>query len=402
MNNWKWVVVAIMALMTLLQCGQQKPLPTGYQLVYGDKEGAIGDSTLTTSPGTEQFFSRVINTAAASRLLLGNYANYQSAVYLKFQNFPDSVQIHSAILKLSIIENIGPTDSSFWQQPHSYSINCYASGFDWTFDLDPELYIPQLPFSESPFTRSQVAIDTSYIEVALDTTQIKNWADSTVANNGFWLQSPDADFITAFYAREILDSGVMPQMTIIYTYLDSLGAHLDTTRLFAAMDAYVAFNSEASLNLDPNYFYIGKGLAFRSFVKFDLQQMDTTMHINRALLKFTVSTGNSIRDAAGATDCQIYRLDEASWNKGEVNESPATAIYSGTLTDSTLTFDITATVQGWIGQKNPNYGLLVRSAAEATTIGRVAFYSSKTQSPFGPKLELYFTLPPQQEFDNAD
>ncbi|MDZ7264166.1 MAG: DNRLRE domain-containing protein, partial [candidate division KSB1 bacterium] len=68
----------------------------------------------------------------------------------------------------------------------------------------------------------------------------------------------------------------------------------------------------------------------------------------------------------------------------------------------TLTFDITATVQGWIGQKNPNYGLLVRSAAEATTIGRVAFYSSKTQSAFQPKLELYYSLPPQQEFDNSD
>lgn len=402
MNTWKWVALATLAGLLLFHCGRQKPLPTGYQLVYGDKEGVIADSILTPVAGTEQFFSRVINTGAASSLLLGNYANYQSAVYLKFQNLPDSVQIHSATLKLSIIEKIGPTDSSFWQQPHIFSINCYAAGFDWTNDLDPELYLPQLPFNESPFTASKVEFDTSYIEVPLDTTKIKNWADSTVANYGFWLQSPNADFIAAFYARDILDSGVMPQMTVIYTYLDSLGAHRDTTRLLAAVDAYVIFNSPASLNLDPDYFYIGKGLAFRSFVKFDLQNMDTTMHINRALLKFTVNAANSILDAAGATDCQIYRLDAASWNKGEVNEAPSSAIYAGTLTDSTLTFDITATVQGWIGQKNPNYGLLVRSAAEATTIGRVAFYSSKTQSPFQPKLELYFTLPPQQEFDNSD
>ncbi|MDZ7265466.1 MAG: hypothetical protein ONB16_12830, partial [candidate division KSB1 bacterium] len=76
MNKWKWLVVALLALMLSFQCGKHKPLPTGYQLVYGDKEGLISDSTLTPIAGTEQFFSRIINTGGSGSLLLGNYANY--------------------------------------------------------------------------------------------------------------------------------------------------------------------------------------------------------------------------------------------------------------------------------------------------------------------------------------
>lgn len=401
MNHWKWWGVAGIILSLLVSCGKEKPLPVGYESIFGDKEGLIVDSVLVQTPGTEKFYPRLLNSGLSTSLLLGNYENYRSAIYLKFDKFPDSSQFHSAKIKLFIQEKIGPQDSTYWKIPHSFKAQFYLSDFDWNNTEDPEQYLQQLPFNGAPFQTNETQIDTTYIEFALDTLTVKGWADSTIANHGIWIQSPDAEFISNFYSWEILDASLMPQLGLIFTYKDSLGAHLDTSTVYAAADAYLFFNSEASLNLDKNNFYIGRGFSFRSFMKFDLSGLDSTIHLNRAIMKMTINRANSIRNAVDfASDCRLYRLDQESWEKGVVNEEPNTGIYSGTLADSILTFDLTPSVQGWLGNKYPNYGLLVRSINEGNTLSRVAFYSSNAEDSLQPRLYLYYTLPPKQEFEN--
>lgn len=399
MSYGKFFGLLLALLSIILSCGKEKPLPTAYDRIFGDREGAIADTVLVQPQNIEQFYSRSINTGAATSLLLGSYEKYESAVYLKFVSLPDSGKIHSAKLKLSVKEKIGPTDSTYWTLPHPYVTDFFLSDFDWDNTKDPEQYLAQLPFNNARFQSARFEPDSANkITVDFDTLTVQGWIDSTIVNHGVWLRTTDSEFISSYYSVESGDPAVVPTLELIYSYRDSAGMRLDTTKVYSKSDAFLVLNSEADLNLDQNFFYIGKGMAFRSFIKFDLQGLDSTTHVNRALLKLVVNKQNSIRSAFDAYDCRIYRMDGASWIKGAVNEDPTTGTYSATQSDSTLTFDLTPSLQGMLDNNYPNYGFLVRAIDESATISRVAFYSSKANSELQPKLHLYYTLPPKQEF----
>ncbi len=397
MKLFTWWILAVITISILFSCEKEKPLPTGYTIIFGDKEGEIIDTLIVQETGTEEFYSRLINTGTSSTLLLGTFQNYHSAIYLKFENLPDSAQIHSAKLVLTK----SPIDSTLLSPTHQFTANIYHAEYDWDNDQDPEQYLDQLPFNNQPFQTATIASDTSdTVEIDLDTLIVTQWADTTsnLQNYGIWIDTPDAKFINSYYSVENIDNSLIPQLRLIYTFTDTTGQVRDTTTVNAKKDAFLFLNSDADLNLDRNYFYIGKGFAFRSFLKFDLSGLDTTVHLNRALMTIVINEANSIRNASGANDIIIFRKDEESPEKKDINENPMTSSYAGTLIADTLTLDVTPTVQGWIGNNYPNNGFLVRSINEEQTLGRVAFYSSKSSSELQPKLYLYYTLPPKQEF----
>ena len=391
-----WISV-IMLMIFLFSCGKEKPLPTAYSDLFGDKEGEINDTLIVQQPGTETFFSRLINTGAGFSLLIGHFQNYHSVIYLKFDNLPDSVQVHSA--KISLISN--PGDSTLLASSQPFTANIFLADFEWENDLDPEQFIDQLPLMGQPYQTVTITPDTSNkFEFELDTLLVAQWADSTsgVTNYGIWLDSPDLDSMNSFYSAEMADASLVPRLELIYTDTDSTGTFLDSSTVYSSKDAFLLVNKEDDLNIDKNYFYAGKGLAFRSFVKFDLAGLDSTIHLNRATMEFVVNKENSIRNAAGTGDIIVLRLAGESWQKNDVDESPETSSYAGTLADSTLIFDVTPTIQGWIGNNYPNYGFLVRSVSENQSLARIAFYSSKSDPDLQPRLHLYYTLPPKQEF----
>ncbi|UCE04833.1 MAG: DNRLRE domain-containing protein [bacterium] len=398
MKHLTWLVSIVVLFLIFFNCGKERPLPTGYSYLFGDKEGLLADTLIVQQCGIETFYSRLINTGSSANLLLGKYQNYHSTIYLKFDNLPDSVRIHSAKLYLTK----SPIDSMLLDSSQTFEVDIYLAEYEWENDQDPEQYLDQLPFVNQPDINVTITPDTlEKIEIELDTTMVSKWADTTsgLTNYGIWIDSPDAEGINSFYSTENTDLSLKPQLNLIYTFTDTTGEDRDTTTVYAEKGAFLFRNTEEVLdNLDTTYFYIGKGLAFRSFIEFDLSSFDTTVHLNRALIKIVINKDNSILNASGASDVIIYRKEEESKRKNEVNENPTTSSYAGTLIADTLTFDVTPTVQGWIGDKYPNYGFLIRSFDEEQTLARVAFYSSKTDPELQPRLYLYYTLPPKQEF----
>jgi len=397
MKNLTWLVVLAMTLALLFSCQKEKPLPTGYAVVIGDREGVIADSLFKQKSGTEEYFSRLINTGTSTNLILGEIYNYHSAIYLMFEDLPLGSQIHSATLKLTNKS----IDSILVQTSHPFTANFYLAEYKWENDQDPEQYIDQLPFNKLPFQTTTITPDTiDEVEIELDTLIVQEWVDTTSSqtNYGIWIDSPDADFLNNYYSIEnqIFDSA--PQLELVYTMIEDSEQKLDTSIFVATGDAFLLLNNEDDLNLNKDHIYIGKGFAFRSFIKFNLEAFDTTIHVNRSTLELTINKNNSVGSTYNALDCIIYRVDTESWNKGEVNETPETSSYLGTLTDSTLTFDVTATVQAWLGTRYPNYGFLIRSLDESTIISRISFYSTKTNEEFQPRLHIYYTLSPELEF----
>ena len=396
MKQLRWWVSILVVFLFFFNCGKDKPLPTGYSDIFGDREGQVADTLIVQEPGTEAYYSRLINTGAGDNLLIGNYQNYASAIYMKFGNLPDSAEIHSAKLYLKK----SPIDSTILASNQTFNLNLYHAGFEWENDQDPEQYLNQLPFMSGSFQNVIVTIDTSdTIAIDLDTLVVSDWADtiSGLTNNGFWMVSEDLQGILGCYSTENAETSLKPAIKLIYSFIDSTGKVRDTTTVYATNDAFLIPDTTSVLNsLDPDNFYIGKGLVFRSFLKFDLSNFDTTIHLNRALMKIVINKDNSIGNILNASDIIIFRKEEESRSKSDVNELPATASYGGTLVADTLIVDVTQTIQGWIGNNYPNYGFLVRSVNEERTLSRTAFYSSKSSDALQPRLYLYYTSPPRQ------
>ena len=70
-----WVSTVSLILL-FLSCGKNKPLPTGYSNIFGDREGQVADTLIISDPESETFYSRLINTGLGGNLLIGNYQNY--------------------------------------------------------------------------------------------------------------------------------------------------------------------------------------------------------------------------------------------------------------------------------------------------------------------------------------
>lgn len=389
----------LLGLILLFSCQKDRPLPTGYETLFGDREGQIANTTISTSFGSETGFSRMINTGNGYNLLIGNYQNYRLAIYLKFSNLPDSARVHEA--KLSLKSNT--IDSTLLSPDRAFDLAIYRANYQWDNEQDPEAYLDQLPFLGPYLNIETVVLDSvGKIVFKLDNELVTDWADTTTGapNYGIWIISPSLIGLRSFYSGENADATVKPQLTFIYTPKDSSASFRDTTTVTASADAFLVINANEVINgLDPNFIYVGKGLAFRSIIRFNLSQLDSTTHINRALLKITVNSGRSFPSISAASETYILRKAEASTIKGEIDENPSTSGFTGTLSDSTLTFDVTSVVQGWLNNNFPNYGFLVRSLNETQSLARVAFYSSKSGSKeLEPRLELYYTTPARQEF----
>ncbi len=392
-----WILLFV--LIALSTCQKDRPLPTGYETLFGDREGQIATTVIPTSFGSETGYSRVINTGNGYNLLIGNYQNYRLAIYLKFDKLPDSALVHQA--KLSLRSNT--IDSTLLSTNSVFDLAIYRADFQWDSDLDPEAYLDQLPFQGPYLSIATVSPDSiGKIVFELDRDLVTDWADTTTGtpNHGIWMISPNLAGLRSFYSVENADATVKPQLSLIYTPKDSAASVRDTTIVTASADAFLVVNpNEALSQLDPDFIYVGKGLVFRSFVQFDLSQLDSTTQINRALLKMVINSGHSFPGKSAAAETYILRKAEASTMKGEIDENPSTSAFTGTLSDSTLIFDVTSVVQGWLNNNFPNYGFLVRSLNEGQSLARVAFYSSKSNAiDLKPRLELYYTTPAKQEF----
>lgn len=388
------LLVSVILISALFNCEKNKPLASGYQLIYGNNEGVIVDTVLVQDVGTEKIYSKKVNTSGSTELLLGRYEEYNSGIYLRFDNIPDSVLIHSAELILHYKDRTAPGDSSFWDVSHEATASAFLSDTTWDENTPPITNHDLLLNSFTIYSDSMGAI-----EIELDSTLLNQWIEEGSATKGYgiWIENQDTDFMPIYHSRESNDIALMPKINLIYTITDSTSETRDTTNVYVSDDGFILLNSEQDLNLDPNLFYIGRGLAFRNLIKFDLDSFDTTTHVNRAVLELTSNETYSIRNKSGIGNCAVNRLTE-EWIDGNVSDDQNSVTYNPSTSDSLLTFDITASIQGIFNKNHENFGFLVRSTSEGQTISRVAFYTSKSDSLLQPKIYLYYTLPPKQEF----
>jgi len=362
------------------------------------KNGNQIKEIVVLQPGGTDFFYQVdqTNTGSSSHLLLGKCKDeYSARILLQFNAFTDSAIVDSAKIVLYTQALLGDSSSSF--DVSMYKIESPWDEKEVTYWTDPELsFDSSIVLSSANIT--SISSDSDSVAFILTPELVSNWMDSTSADtNGVWIKCDGATFIKDFYSGESSSSSKRPKLKIKYRKI----GQEDTTRSTYSYPANDAFILLSNLNLDENFLYIGKGVPFRSYLKFDVESIiDSTATISRADLQLIVNQENSIFDASEANNLQLSRLTSESIEPETMTiDSALLYYYTPSVCKDTVTVNMRGLVQEW-SSKNPdytNYGLLLQSYSENLTLARSAFYSSIADSVYAPKLIITYTLPPDRE-----
>ncbi len=224
--------------------------------------------------------------------------------------------------------------------------------------------------------------------------------DTAIIDSGLTiLLSPGGSIgLTRFRSRsafeDTLSGNVKPRLFIYITARDSADGelHPDTLEVFASDDLFLLEYDTTVCSTD---LLIGSGAAYRSFIHFNLDMIDTVNYfvvVNRAVLTLhrklideLLPVTLSIFPWALVGDSLDIDSLRASELKSFISSVPVDTV-SGEFEAV-----ITSVVANWLLGRDPNYWLLLRSWDEGSGIDRVAFHSAAGDTALDPKLTVYYT-----------
>ncbi len=385
----KKIILSVLWIIVGLNCAKDRNFP----LEQGGNE--VRQTVITQTQNDDFYYMEKKNTGSSLNLLLGKASDeYSARILMHFQTFPDSSVIDSAKIILYTISILGDSSSSFNAKMFQIKSEWEETGvLDWT---DPNLQFDSLTvLSEAEITPES----SDSVIFRLDANLVQGWMDTTDANDnyGVWIDSDDATFIKDFYSRSSSNLTLLPKLRMRYHTTNQP----DTMLSYTSVPDKDVFILIPNLKLDENLLYIGESVVFRSYLTFDVaSQIDSNATINRAELNLVINQDYSLFDAAGATNLQLMRLTEALVEPESIVIDSTSLGYFGSVLEDTVTVNLTALVQLWTSRNSsyPNYGLLMQSISEASTLSRIAFHASSADSINAPKLIITYTLPPAENY----
>lgn len=369
----------------LLACSGDKKLP------LGTGEGPqLFEKILYSDASQDAFYTFKNNTGSSLHLLLGQANDeYKARLLLSFATFPDSVdRVESAKITLYSWDVLGDTASA------PFNANVYRLLSDWTETSIKEWN--EVTADNMPLGSAEIYPEIGdSVEFELPVDLVETWIDTSSGeeNFGVSIEAENATFMVDFYSREAL-LNQSPILEIIYEH----NGEPDTVNILSNRDVFVI---EENLNLDDDHLYIGKGVAARSVIRFNvLDNLDSTATINRAELILKIDDEKSLFDAMGAGNITVMRISNEADDPQDLVIDSTFSGYAGSVLNDTVTVNITSLFQMWSANDPSfvNYGLMLQSTGESETIARTAFYGSSADSLLAPRILIRYTLPPREDF----
>ena len=363
--------------------------PVGYGQLRGRVNGA-SDTTLV--PDSTSSFVRYAPLGAASLLYLGRDASYQSRVVMLF-SLPDTMDLDSITsFQLVLHQTDTLAQMSFICQPCSSA--WIESGVSWqmadSFDhwLHPGGdYLPDT-LARGAMVGDSISIDFKY--AGLDSA-----LRATIRNCGIII-FPEDTGIVAIYSGA--STATAPRLRITYT---SNGKQ--TQRLVNDVGDASLIDTTATQS-QPGNLMIGSGVAFRTWLTFNIDSIPPQATIASAALKFRPSTQYRRTDTIVLGASRLTR-SFAEWGPSAKYERlpSATATYIVPAdSDTTIAIDIRDMVQLWTSGRSdtlhdtlPNYGLVLTAAPEWSALFRLRIPNA---GPGAPHLEIQYVPPPEDRF----
>jgi hypothetical protein len=381
--NWFLLIVL---LFVNLSCVKEKPFPLDARLGNYPVEMSIYQKN-----HPEFRFSTQPNLGSATHLYLGTLNNeYKSRIMLQFSSLPDTVTYTSAQLilrKLTVYEDI----------TGNFTAQLYKLNGEWD-EYTPELWHDVQADSSMLLALAEVTADSSVDSVMfdIDPTLVAQWADTNDAtpNYGVWINAKNAPFMVDFYTRNYASDSLAPALHVTYTTNDN---EVVSKYIFASKD--LAVLSTDFSDLDPHCLLAGQGIAFNSYLKFEIDQIpDTSATVNKALLRLVINRNASVFDSLATSSLRLSIVANDTISPGHVEIDTTISSYSYySLVNDTVYFRLNTVFQSMLSFSDvlKNRGFLISMSNNASAISRVALYSSDADTTVAPRVDVVYSLPPQ-------
>jgi len=345
------------------------------------------DSQADTMNIAQTNYKKYINTSLSTKILVGNYQNYQSKFMLKFKDISpdyDSSTVTSAILTLRY------SDYFFENETGQTSFNAYRMNADYNYSTVTFDSVPSSSYGTiSMGNYSGSPVDTQKVEVPLNNQLIKDWleyaADTSYSNKNFGIIFvPDAgsNVIKGFYSSNN-DLAFIPYVTVVYTKNNAT----DTLTLITS--DFVTLSDAPTTIIPPDRFVLQNGIAYRDRLNFDLSKLPNNVIINNVTLRLTLD--NSASFISSTTDKRIIvGMVVDSLNQTDSLFAEAFQTDSSTYSISTITFN--SIFQRWNSGVLPNLGISLKNYFELQNLDRFVFYSPNAADiSKRPRLQITYT-----------
>jgi hypothetical protein len=359
-------------------------LPVGYDQLRGRVTGTADTTLLADSASS---YARYVPLGGSSVLYLGKDTGYVSRMVLRFSVLDtmslDSVTSFQLVLHqpdtLRTMGFICRPCSSAWLE----------SGVSWQMaDSFNHWLTPGGDYLGDTLATGTMAGDSALFDfryVGFDSAR-----QAAIRNNGIGIFPLDTG-IVAIYSGS--STTTAPRLRVTYTNKGKQTTRLVNDVADASLIDTVATRSQ------PLDLLVGSGVAFRTWLTFDLDSIPSEATIAKADLRFKPETKYRRTDtiAIGAS-----RLTESYTEKGanaryeSLPSSFATYVVPAD-SDSAITIDIRSLVQLWTSRSDTirNYGLLITSSPEWSKLFRLRIPRT---GPNAPRLNIQYVLPPEDRF----
>jgi hypothetical protein len=213
---------------------------------------------------------------------------------------------------------------------------------------------------------------------------------ATIRNRGIGIFPQDTG-IAAIYSGA--STTTAPRLRVTYTNSGKQTQRVINDIADASLIDTVATHSQ------PLDLLVGSGVAFRTWLSFDLDSIPAEATIARADLKFKPETKyrrteTIVLGASRLTESFVLKGANARYE--DLPSSYATYVAPAD-SDTVVTLDIRSLVQLWTSRSDTlhNYGLLVTASPEWSELFRLRIPRT---GPNAPKLEIQYVLPPEDRF----
>jgi hypothetical protein len=346
----------------LAGCSANENNEAGYSLVGRGPSSVMVDTL--TSAGGDTSWSVQLPLINSSRLFTGAFSGYEAATLLAFTDLPAGATVTGATFILE--GQRAAVDDSL--APITLQLAPVTSAWDSTWtgaDLDL-LQLGGVAAERSVLL--EAALDT--VRFSLPVPLVQSWIDNpTAADLGLAVTAlAPAPFLLTCYSGNASGSAATTTPRIVLTYIPAGESGTTSRTFYPDTDlALVRFTGAGPASGD---LWIGRGAPFRTMLQFDISGIDSIATINRAELRLRLEPDPVL--SGPLTLAAALPLDFEPWTVhtgGILQEGSVSYAVSVGTADSTVTLNVTPTLEAAVLAGDPVLRMLLLSSEEPTGVG---------------------------------
>ena len=344
------------------------------------------DSIQTKATSDTTFLARI--SGSSSTLLIGRHDSLEARTLLLFNgisNIPGGSRIDSAGITFRINSRFRDSTGALGFTAYKMLRTWDPRTILWDSTLISGTYNADTVIGTSP-PPYFIEVRDSVLKMKVDTTYIHELQRNDQGSM-ILIPSITSKIVLGFsnYADPFVDFG--PELSI--SYRDSSS---DTARTFTRKASLRAFVANDQLPPTTPLVYLEAGISYRGVIRFDSLPIPPRVSITQATLELSIDNNTSLLNNFTRDSLVVYLLRK--------NTPPFDSLALGALcepikigTQKMYRADIKSIVQQWVTRER-NYGILLRTYGEYTTLDRFAFYGAASQDTLRPRVTLKYTVLP--------